>query len=159
MDQPRVPAGSPNGGEWTSSPSGLVAKQMLQTIKESGDGVEFGLRVVASDHDIYGNITKGTLLKESFVWKNGDTTNKKLPGTSVVEIKSKTIDGIKDAMQKAGALGVNGPNGYYFGDKVALVRGTKVKSGSDVGEAIFKNAAVVGVWKKPKQGLPEVLPN
>ena len=156
MDQPRVPAGNPDGGQWASSPSGVVASQMLKKINESGDSVEFGIRVIANDHDVYGSVTSGTILKESFKWKDGDTTNKKLPGTSVVEIKNKTIDGIKDAMHKAGVLGKNGPNGYYFGDKVALVRGNKVKVGQDVGEVIFKNASVVGVWKKPSQGLSEV---
>jgi len=159
IDQPRVPAGNANGGQWTSSPSGIVAAQMLQKINSSGDSVEFGIRVIASDHEIYGSVAEGAVLKESFKWKDGDSTNKKLPGTSVVEIKSKTIEGIKDAMHKAGVLGTNGPNGYYFGDKVALVRGQKIKVGQDVGEAIFKNASVIGIWKKPKQGLAEVSPN
>lgn len=157
--QPRVPAGSPDGGQWASSPSGNVAKQMLQKINQAGDSVSFGIRVIANDHDIYKSVSTGMALTESFKWKNGETTDKMLPGTSVVEIKSKTVEGIKDAMHKAGVLGINGPNGYYFGDKVALVRGEKVKKGQDVGESLFKNAVVVGVWKKPTQGLSEVFPN
>lgn len=48
-------------------------------------------------------------------------------------------------------LGKSGPNGYYQGGTVVLVKGASSRKGEDQGEAILGNPEIVQVWKSPPQ--------
>jgi len=136
-----------------------VADQILEFIRQSPKA-KFGLRVVAPDYDEYESLKPGSSLPNSKRWEDGDYTDVELPGTSTASIKENTKEGILEAIRLLGAHGKRGPNGYYYGDKVALVTGSVVrKKGQDVGERILSNARVVSLWKKPDTGMSEVQPN
>jgi len=157
-NQPRVPSGE-HGGEWTAS-GPVVARQMLEAMEEARkEGEQFGIRVLPSDHDTYSAIQKGMQLPVSHKWKNGEYTEAKLKGTSAIAIRDATEEGVIKALRLGGLTGKTGPNGYYVGDKVVLIRGERLGGGQDVGEGVFRNAVVVGVWKKRNDGLSPVIPN
>lgn len=172
MDQPRVPAGSSKGGQFTfksGSNAGLssgvggvsvAADQILERMSDDDPGYyQYGLRVIEKDYKSYRSVKEGDVLESSYDWIDGNSTGVKLNGTSAIEIRSKTKEGVLDALSLLGADGKNGKNGFYFGDKVLLIEGEIKSKGADYGEAIFKSARVIGVWKKPSAGLSAVMPN
>ncbi len=134
-----------------------AAKQILAAIEADDSMLDFGLRVIPGEFD--GDIAVGDSLSNSFIWDNGDKTDEELPGVSAAGIPSATLDAVVRAIKNIGAHGKPGPNGYYFGDRVVLVRGEKVANGEDVGEFVIADPEVVGVWRKPTQGNSELIPN
>ena len=133
-----------------------AAQQMLDAIGND-ELSDYGLRVIPGEFD--GDISIGDILPNSRAWNDGHETEEELQGTSSAGIKRHTIDGILEALRNLGAHGKPGENGFYFGNRVVLVRGNRVGSGEDVGESIIENAEVVGIWKKPTKGNSEVEPN
>lgn len=133
-----------------------AAQQILDAI-EQDDLADYGLRVIPGEFE--GDIAVGDVLPPSRVWEDGRETDDELLGTSTVEVGSLTLDGVLKSLNGLGAAGKPGPNGYYFGDRVVLVKGDRVSGGDDSGESLLKNASVVGVWRKASKGLSSILPN
>lgn len=140
-----------------TTPGIRAARQILEAIRQDGDSADYALRVIPGEFK--GAIKIGDTLPASKQWEDGNETDAKLDGTSAVRIKGLDEKSILEALKNLGALGKNGPNGFYFGDRIALVKGESIGSGEDVGESIIKDAEVVGVWEKPVQGLSEIQPN
>lgn len=137
-------------------PHVLAAQQILSEI-ETDPLADYGLRIIPGEFD--GKIAVGDVLPNSRVWEDGNETLDELKGTSTSEIRRADIDSIVQSIKDLGAHGKNGKNGFYFGDRVVLVKGDPVGFGEDAGERIIANAEVVGIWKKPNKGLSEILPN
>lgn len=139
------------------TPSVRAARQILDAIRIDDDSADYALRVILGEFN--GAINTGDTLPPSKRWADGNETNEQLGGTSAVRIRRLDEKSILEALQDLGALGKNGPNGYYFGNRIALVKGDSIGSGEDVGESIIAGAEVVGIWKKPTNGLSEIQPN
>ena len=140
-----------------TTPGARVARQIFEVIEKDDDFADYALRVIPGEFK--GEINVGDILPSSKRWADGNETKEALEGTSAVRIRNQDEKSILDALKNLGALGKNGPNGFYFGDRIALVKGESIGSGEDVGESIIKNAEIVGIWKKPSQGLSEIQPN
>jgi len=132
-----------------------AARQMLEAMAD--ETYDYGIRVLPEDFT--DPISTGDSLQNSFVWEDGEITATQLDGVSTAGIRRADIESILEAMNNLGVTGKNGPNGYYFGNRVVLVRGERHGTGQDIGEVIIRNPEVVGEWKKPKNGLSEVAPN
>ena len=151
-------AGKSQGGRSAgdTSPSERASRQIVDAMRENGPS-DYALRVIPGEFK--GVINVGDTLPVSKQWNDGSETDENLRGTSVTRIRSPDEKAVFESLRNLGAAGKNGPNGYYYGDRVVLVEGESVGSGEDVGESLFKNAAVVGIWKKPTKGLSEIQPN
>jgi len=117
----------------------------------------YGLRVLPSDFT--DPVKPRETIPSSFVWQDGDITDEEINGVSTAGIRRSDLESVLAAMKNLGVTGKNGPNGYYFGSRVVLVRGDSNGSGQDVGETIIRDPEVLGEWKKPNNGLSEVMPN
>jgi len=137
-------------------PHVATAEQVLAAIEEDAYA-EYGLRVIPGEFE--GEISAGDTLPNSKVWADGNETESTLGGTSAASIRRNDLASVVRAIKDLGASGKNGDNGYYYGDRVVLIKGDAVGHGEDAGERIFANAKVVGIWKKPTKGLSEVQPN
>lgn len=133
-----------------------AAQQILDAIGDDKLS-DYGLRVIPGKFE--GNISIGDVLPNSRVWDDGHETEEELDGTSTAGIKHHTIDGVIEALRNIGAHGKPGYNGFYYGDRVVLVKGVRIGSGEDYGESVIENAEVVGIWKKPTKGNSEVIQN
>ena len=142
-----------------TTPSARAAQQILKAIKQDNDDnfADYALRVIPGDFN--GEVKSGDILPVSKNWEDGTETDQELKGTSAVLIKRLDENSVLQALKNLGALGKNGPNGYYYGDRVVLIKGGSIGAGEDVGESIIQNAEVVEVWKKPSKGLSEIQPN
>ena len=140
-----------------TTPGARAARQILDAIEQDNDSADYALRVIPGEFE--GEINVGDILPASKQWVDGNETSERLNGTSAVRIRNIDEKSILEALRNLGALGKSGPNGYYFGNRVALVKGESVGSGEDVGELIIDGAEVVGIWKKPSKGLSEIQPN
>lgn len=127
-----------------------AAQEILEAARGSGSK-KLGLRVIDDD------VSVGEKLRPSRKWMNGEPTKKTLPGTSAVKI-SGDIASVVDGIHGLGALGKNGPNGYYPGKKLVLVKGATSRKGADSGEIMLGDAEVIGVWEKENDGLSSVQP-
>lgn len=134
-----------------------AAEQILAAIQNDDSYSDFGLRVIPGEFSE--PIAIGGSIPNSFVWSNGDKTDEEIPGVSTAGIDSHTLQSVVRAIKNLGAHGKPGPNGYYFGDRIVLVKGERVSSGEDVGETIIADPEVVGIWRKPTQGNSELIPN
>ena len=137
------------------SPHVAAAEQMLLLMDDPV--YAYGLRVLPSDFT--DQVKPGGTVPSSFVWQDGDITDEEIDGVSTAGIRRADIDSVLAAMKNLGITGKNGPNGYYFGSRVILVRGDSNGPGQDVGETIIRDPEVLGEWKKPTNGLSEVMPN
>ena len=123
-------------------------KSVRDQIKEAISGEpysDWGIRVVERHPAVE------PLEESSRLWVNGEPTEHTLPGVSVIEIKGRGKEAIDTAIEHAG-IGGSGPNGFYFGKYVLLVRGDYWGDGQDEDEAIFKNAVVHSVFEKEDEG-------
>ena len=91
-------------------------------------------------------LIKGEKAAPSRVWNNGRPTNKTLPGTSVIGLKSHAPGHIASAFRSAG-IGTPGSD-YYPGQHVSLIRGDYHSAGEDPGESVLKNAMVHDTFQK-----------
>lgn len=158
-NQPRVQSG-PDGGQWQADGVGAAAQEIADTIEHDDDEyADYGLRVIDKDYDGYDSVAVGSELDESSQWSDGEYTSEGLGGSSVSAIEDHSHTGVMKALKNLGATGANGPNGYYLGDKVLLVKGERKMYGEDVGEWVIKDPVVVGVWRKHTSGLSEIRPN
>lgn len=133
-----------------------AAEQMLAIIEQDDGFADFAVRVIPDESPAP---AIGEILQPSRVWDDGIATDEALPGTSAVGIEVNSLDGVVRAIQRTGAHGKRGPNGYYPGSTAVLVKGEKAGAGADVGEVLLRDAEVVGIWKKPNDGLSELIPN
>mgnify|MGYP000441013560 CR=1 FL=1 len=140
-----------------STPSERAARQILESIEQDDDYADYALRIIPGEFK--GEIDAGDILPASQVWEDGDMTDETLEGTSAIRIREIDEKSILEALKLLGAMGKNGPNGYYFGSRVVLIKGESIGVGEDIGEVIIENAEVVGIWKKPSNGLSEIQPN
>lgn len=136
---------------WVNEDSMVAAKQIFNAI--NGKKGKFGLRVIPPE---YGTVNPSDVLKPSYKWKNGDWTDKVLPGTSVAAIQGGTIEDVLSSLHNLGALGKTSKNGYYYGDDVALVMGGSSRKGEDFGEWLIKDPLVIDIWKKSGKGLDPI---
>lgn len=143
--------GSKPDFSWVNEDSMSAAQQIFDAI--NGKKGKFGLRVIPPE---YGQVSPSDILKPSYKWKNGEWTDKVLPGTSVSAIQGSTIEDVLSALHNLGALGKRSKNGYYYGDDVALVMGSSSRKGEDFGEWLIKDPVVVDLWKKSGKGLDPI---
>ena len=136
-------------------PHVAAAEQMLSLMDDPV--YTYGLRVLPDDFT--DPVKLGDSVPSSFVWQDGEITDEEIDGISTAGIRRSDLDSVLAAMKNIGVTGKNGPNGYYFGSRVVLVRGDSNGSGQDVGETIIRDPEVLGEWKKPTNGLSEVMPN
>lgn len=115
----------------------LISQQILDK------NIRYGLRVLPDSANI------GEVLQPSYRWIDGDFTGKPLRGTSVAAIKNGDIN---SALQNLGMYVDHGPNGFYFGDEVALVGGRNPKRGQDHGEWTMQDAKVLAKYLKKDKG-------
>ena len=135
-----------------------VSRQIAQAIQDDDDPyADYGLRVIPPEADVV--VQPGDELPPSNQWDDGTDTGEALDGTSAVRIDSDTEDAALKAIRLIGAHGKPGPNGYYYGDQVVLIKGQKSGVGEDVGEILLNDAVVVATWRKPDKGNSEVAPN
>ena len=151
-------AGKSQGGRSAgdNTPSARAALQIVEAMRDNGPS-DYALRVVPGE--FRGEINVGDVLPVSKQWDDGSETDQELRGTSVARIRAADEASVIAALRNLGATGKNGPNGYYYGDRILLVEGESVGSGEDVGESLFRDAKVIGLWKKPTKGLSEIQPN
>ena len=123
-----------------------AAKIILDEITKNGRGT-YGLRVPPDPVNV------GDVLSPSMRWVDGDMTDKSLRGVSVAAIKNNDV---LSALQNLG-ISKRGPNGHYFGDEVALVKGSSAKVGQDFGEWTLKDAKVVGKYLKKGNSTDPIL--
>ena len=145
----------PEKFRWVSEEQLQAASQIVDAVK-SIPGKAVGIRVIPDeDEKAY---TPGDSLEQSFKWKNGEITEKRIGGTSTAGIETKDIAGVLTALHNLGVLGKSGPNGYYVGTRVALVAGEKSKKGEDAGEKVITGARVLALWSKENDGLSKIKP-
>lgn len=133
-----------------------AASQMLDAI-ERDPYADYAIRVIPGEFT--GSVNVGDTLPVSNKWEDGTDTGKPLRGTSGIGIEQRSLKGVEQAIHRIGSSKTAGPNGFYFGNRVVLIKGESVASGEDVGESVIQNAEVVGVWTKPTKGKSEVQPN
>jgi len=150
-DDPELPAKF----DWLHPDQVRAVREIAAKADALGAG-HAGLRVIPSEDDR--DYKMGSKLPRSFHWVNGSITKKKLSGTSTVGLNSTSMADVAEALHTLGAFGKNGPNGYYYGSRVALVHGTGSNEGEDGGEKIIKNAKVADLWHKPNDGLSPLKP-
>lgn len=156
VDGTQAPTSVSDGSTGSAKAPHIAAAEQILSLMD--DPVyTYGLRVLPSD------FTDPVKLREtipsSFVWQDGDITDEEINGVSTAGIRRSDLESVLAAMKNLGVTGKNGPNGYYFGSRVVLVRGDSNGSGQDVGETIIRDPEVLGEWKKPNNGLSEVMPN
>ena len=153
-ETPSTIAGDGSTGS-VKPPHVAAAEQMLSLMDDPV--YTYGLRVLPDDFT--DPVKLGDSVPSSFVWQDGEITDEEIDGISTAGIRRSDLDSVLAAMKNIGVTGKNGPNGYYFGSRVVLVRGDSNGSGQDVGETIIRDPEVLGEWKKPTNGLSEVMPN
>ena len=122
-----------------------MISSIQQAIKASG-GKKVGLRVMPDDQ---GHLGVGDVAPNSWKWKNGDYTDKRLDGVSAASLGRGSTDDVGKAIKNLG-LFENGPNGYYYGPKVAVIYADEAKRGADVGETVLKNGYIGWVADNPR---------
>jgi hypothetical protein len=127
-----------SGGKLMSSPTHV---DVIKNAINDADYYSYGLRT--SDEPF----TVGKKLGNSRIWFDGMPTEMELEGASTSGVRSGSEDHIKAALRNQG-IGGNGPNGYYPGEHVALVRGSGHSMGEDVGEYVIKDPEVVATFRK-----------
>ncbi len=118
---------------------GDMKSRVREIISNNDDWSDFGLRVLPYRKKPY---KIGEKLKRSYQWIDNKRTRKQLRGTSVIGI---TQDNIDQAFRD-----IHNPQEFreYLGNKIALVKGTRVGSGDDPGEILLDNAEIVAIFDK-----------
>lgn len=151
----------PNGEQRTGADQGnaaAAAKQIAEAIAKDDDaGAAYGIRVIPGDYS--DELSPGDSLPPSNRWVDGEDTGEPIAGTSAIRINGSDGDAVLRALKLAGADGNSGPNGFYWGNRVALVKGDSIGSGEDVGEILLKDATIVDLWNKPTKGKSSVFAN
>lgn len=144
------------GGGISDAPD--VASQMLSTMQSHSPDGHYGLRVDESDTP-HAALNVGDSVPPSRQWKNGNPTNRQLVGSSAVQLP-RSVEGIRNVLNRMNLASPDPRKGYYFGDKVHLIHSPqKPHRGADAGEGVFKNATLAGRWSKADTGMAPVLPN
>ena len=158
---PETQAPGPQGDAQQGASTGnavAVSRQIAQAIQDDDDPyADYGLRVIPPEADVV--VQPGDELPPSNQWDDGTDTGEALDGTSSARIDGDTEGAALEAIRLIGAHGKPGPNGYYYGDQVVLIKGKKSGVGEDVGEILLNDAVVVATWRKPDKGNSEVAPN
>lgn len=131
--------------------------EAIQRAKNEDPFAEYALRVIPGEFD--GEIRQGDVLPPSRQWVDGQMTDEELIGTSAAKIEGDSPESVLAAIKLLGAHGSSGPNGYYFGNRVVLIKGERAAYGEDVGEVLISDPEVVGVWKKRGMGKEPITPN
>lgn len=129
--------------------STVTKKEMIAQIREAlaATGTKrVGLRVLPPDQR---GLEVGAVAPPSWKWKNGDYTDKRLPGASAASIGKGTDAEIARALRNLGVF-ETGPNGFYFGPKVALIQGAGATKGADVGETVIREAQIKWLADNPR---------
>jgi hypothetical protein len=105
-----------------------------------------GLRVLPPEQ---AEAAVGDALPHSYRWADGDMTDELLNGASTVGLGEGTLEDIAKALRLAGVFR-NGPNGYYYGPKLAIVGGKGMEYGEDVGEAVLHQPTVRALFDNPR---------
>lgn len=135
-----------------------AASQMLDAIDLLDDPYsDYALRVIPNDFT--GPIGVGDILPESNKWEDGTDTGEPLRGTSGIRIEQRSLRGVEQAIHRIGSSKTDGPNGFYYGDRVVLIKGESTGAGEDYGESVIRDAEVVGIWRKQDSGKSEIQPN
>ena len=119
---------------------GILAGQV-----KANKGNKIGLRVLPDEQ----TLGVGDALPPSFKWVNGNQTTRQLVGASTASVGRGSTQELEAAIKNLG-LYENGPNGYYFGKRIALVGGDGASTGADVGEKVIKNGRVLWVDDNPR---------
>jgi hypothetical protein len=128
-------------------PQDELTRVLLEQLK-AAKGQKVGLRVIPHDQ---AQVSVGDALPLSHQWVDGNMTKRKLVGTSSASIGRGTVADIQRAIKNLGIY-ERGPNGYYFGPKIALIGGDDASTGADVGEKVIKNAKALWVGDHPRFG-------
>ncbi len=131
-------------GPLSMAPVGMLGANMAQQIAELmphisavPKGQRVGIRMMPSDvptPDI------GAPLRPSMKWVDGVQTEKPLYGTSAMDVSGRTEAEVEMALKRLGVFG--NTNGYYPGNKLAVIAGSSKRKGEDAGEAMIKDALV-----------------
>lgn len=124
-----------------------IISNLINAIKNKDKGETVGLRVPTSLADIYSkeyalkhklpyteinNHNIGDILNPSYKWKEGYPTNRKLSGTSAIEVNKNNINDAIDLISR-----------YPNSKDVLIIKGQRSKKGFDEGEILLKNAKVI----------------
>lgn len=110
-----------------------------------------------SPHDVIGlrvtdePLKVGTRPPNSYHWLDNSWTNEALDGVSTIGLGHHgAMLTPEDALVMAGyQSGVRRPHGYYYGDNVSIIGGSRASGGTDFGEFVIRDPIVLGTWKKP----------
>lgn len=122
-------------GDINAGKKAEIIAESLALIKEDSTFSDFGFRMLPPDMD---DVKVGDRLDKSFRWNDGNNSEENIEGVSTIGIRGNPEKAMKDFAPA--------PSNGYFGRKVALVRGSRVGSGEDVGETIIADADVVAIW-------------
>ena len=134
-----------------SSLSRMTEDEMVGAVKAAirgAGGKKVGLRVMPDDQ---GHLVVGDAAPNSWKWKNGDYTDKRLNGVSTASLGRGSDPDIQKAIRNLGIF-EDGPNGYYYGPKVAVIYGDEARRGEDAGEAVIKNGILGWIADNPRWG-------
>lgn len=93
----------------------------IEEIKENSEYEYIGVRVQENE------FTEGEILDNSFVWVDGEMTDKELDGTCAVKLEDAQLAN------------------SYFGDHIAIIGSNSMEYGQDLGEIILRDAEVMEV--------------
>lgn len=113
-------------------------QELLDALSKVPKGERVGLRLLPDDVPTP-NI--GDKLAPSFKWDDGVRTDKQLYGTSSMDLSSRDEDSVRQAITRLGLFNNQG-QGYYPGNKLAIISGSSKRKGEDDGEAMVKDAVV-----------------
>lgn len=120
-------------------------REILENIRDIPRGERVGLRLLPDDVP---TPSVGGRLPPSTRWVDGNKTPKPLYGTSSMDISSRDADGVRNAVNKLGLF--NSPaQGYYPGNKLAIISGASKRRGEDAGEALIQDALVRYITDPP----------
>lgn len=133
--------------EAAGTPREDLKKSVLSALQNRQKGETVGLRVPTKISEFYSKeqalkrrlpysegktYNIGDILEPSFSWKNEVPTNRRLSGTSVLQVNEKNID---DAIK---LLKI-----YPNADDILVVKGAKIRAGTDKGEVLLRNPQVI----------------
>lgn len=132
-------------GPLSMAPVGMIGAtfpqqvdELLQQITSLPKGQRVGVRLLPDDVPTP-NI--GDALSPSFKWADGVRQERTLPGTSAMDVSGRTREEVEAAVRRLGLFNTPG-QGYYPGNKLAVISGASKRKGEDVGETMIKDAIV-----------------
>ena len=153
--QGKTPYGMASGG--VVDDTGVIS-QIVSAMKAHGKPGHYGLRVDEADGP-HGSLSIGDSVPVSRQWRNSEPTKRNLIGSSAIRV-ARHENGVKSALDRMNLLKFDVNKGYYPGDYVHLIHSPHAPtSGADSGEGVFKNATLVGRWKKKDDGQSPIEPN